>query len=279
MIARMPSLSEAKFWLACITAGVMAIHITLVGRTDSDSLFASSVLFLASVGSLLWTRRNSLKLHHNLPASAIGAILLGLVLIKSTAITGGFFLRAYPFVAGVAIALMASGFQGLRQYWKELILLFFLGMPEVILTSLFDISPLTAHLTYWLLKLGQYDVVREGVNIYLPGGAIEVYHGCSGLQSIAQLLGFSVLFLFMLPNAWRWWQQLSIPLLGITLAFVINGFRVALMAVLVASGDMEKFDYWHVGDGSLIFSVVAALSFMAIYMGLNSRSSRKPSLN
>ena len=56
-----------------------------------------------------------------------------------------------------------------------------------------------------------------------------------------------------------------IAVVSFALFFLVNGVRVALMAVLVALSDGEAFEYWHLGDGSLIFSAIAVFSLALIY--------------
>jgi exosortase/archaeosortase family protein len=40
---------------------------------------------------------------------------------------------------------------------------------------------------------------------------------------------------------------------------VVNGVRVALLAVLAGLSDPEILNYWHLGNGSLIFSLLAVI--------------------
>jgi exosortase/archaeosortase family protein len=47
----------------------------------------------------------------------------------------------------------------------------------------------------------------------------------------------------------------------VLLGFIVNGIRVALMAILVASSNKSAFTYWHGGDGSLIFAIISMVLF------------------
>ena len=268
LLCSLSLLRHAHYWLLAITTGCIAIHLTLVWRTGNSSLLGTSLLFWGGIASLLWGKRDSLKLESSGPSSLIGFFILSLVLLKSLSITGGHFLRIAPFLLGVSLILLASGFKGFRQYWKELTLTFFLGGHEVLLDLFIDPSGLTAQLSTLLLWCLGFDVFRQGVNIYLPGGSIGVYVGCSGLALIAQLVGIAVLFLITIHTSWSWTKGLVILLFSAGLAFFMNGIRVALMAVLVASGKPETFDYWHVGQGSSVFSLLAVLLFLGICWGL-----------
>jgi exosortase/archaeosortase family protein len=55
--------------------------------------------------------------------------------------------------------------------------------------------------------------------------------------------------------------KILVPIVAVSLAFIVNGIRVAVMAVLSASSNEKAFDYWHLGEGSLIFSLLSVLSF------------------
>jgi cyanoexosortase A len=265
---RLRSLSSPAFWLLGLTASFIAIHLSLVWHTLSPSFLAMSLLFWLSALALVWNQRQGLNLKTGVFASLLGTTLLALLLLLiSTAITGDNFVRVYPFLAALGLALLASGFQGLRQYWQPLVLLFFLGIPEVLLSyswlsSSTDISAATARLSTVMLWYSGFNVVRQGVNIYLPGGSVEVYPGCSGLELMMQLLGLSVLVLILLPLRWTWVQKIGLPLVAMAIAFIVNGVRVALMAILVAQGQKGAFDYWHNGTGSLLFSGIAVLLFV-----------------
>jgi exosortase/archaeosortase family protein len=44
---------------------------------------------------------------------------------------------------------------------------------------------------------------------------------------------------------------------SVAIAFVVNGFRVAIMALFANAQDEEGLHYWHVGEGSLIFMMIS----------------------
>lgn len=267
-LAKPSSLAASPFWLATLAVALIAIHLTLTWRIDNPSLQVSSLVFWATAASLIWQRRHLLNLEASLGASLLGGGLLVLLLLKSSALTaqGAGLLLGYPFVAGLGLALVASGFKGLRQYWQELTLLFFLGIPELFLSSplgtAVDPSLLTAHVAAILLWYGGYHVTQQGVFLYLPGGSVEVNPGCSGLVSMTQLLSLSVLFLMVLPLPWHWSRKLLLPLVAGTLGFLVNAVRVALLAIVVAQGSATDFEYWHSGQGSHLFSAIAAGLFV-----------------
>lgn len=257
--------STPRFWLLSISAGVAAVHLNVIWQSEDPNLTAASFLIGGAVFSSLQERYHHLKLESAIVPSLIGAVLIFSILVKTLFLTGGtYFPKLSPLVSATGLALIASGFTGIKQYWKELVMLGLLGIPEILFSLLLDPTPLTAQFAGLALWYGGFDVVKEGVNIYLPTGAIEVYPGCSGVQAMAQLFSFAVLFLLMFPT--RWSQKLFIPLAAIVIGFVINGFRVALLGLVVSNE--TAFKYWHDGGGSLIFSAVGVglLGMLCIFL-------------
>jgi len=116
--------------------------------------------------------------------------------------------------------------------------------------------------TFSLIQVG-FDVSNQGVYVILPTGAIEVYGGCSGAVAMLQLLRLALLYFVVFPTRLnqRIWVRVLVPLVAILLAFSVNGFRVALLAVLAGSPSQKAFDYWHLGEGSHMFSMTSVLIF------------------
>lgn len=258
-----------------IGGSLMAIHLTLFWRDDDIVSVCLFFLFCTNVWSLLKEKRHSLNLESGLISSILGFLLLVLVFINSIyQINFTILLALSPLISAIALALIASGFQGLKQYWLELLTICFFSLRTLIpFIQRIDISLITAKFSYLLLWYTGFDVSRSGVIITLPTGSVEVYSGCSGMVLILDTLSLAVLFLFMFELTWK--QKIVVPSVAAILAFIINGIRVCLMAVLVAKGDKQAFDYWHQGDGSLIFSMITAFIFCCFCWFLLSMNQRK----
>lgn len=252
------SLKNSKFWFLGIATGLIAIHLTLTSRANDASLLGTSALFWVAVWSLLWSRRNDLSLDSGVFSSFWGNLLIALVLLKSIFVSGyDPFLRISPLISALGVALLASSFKGLKQYWRELLILCFLAPSPGTLSLLIDTSTFTAQFATAILWYLGFEVSRQGVYVTLPTGSIEVYPGCSGIESMLHLLGLAVLFLVMFPT--NWLEKILVPIVAILVAFVVNGVRVALMAVLAASSNPQALEYWHKGDGSLLFSMISVV--------------------
>lgn len=253
-------LKTSKFWLLAIISGLIAIHLTLTWRAEDSSLWGVSALFWMAVGSMLWSKRNSLNLESGFVSSTLGTIIIALVLLKTIFISGyDPFLRVFPVISGLGFALLASGLRGLKQYWQELLILCFIAPSPGALSVFIDISLLTAQFATAVLWYAGFDVSRQGVYVAVPTGVVEVYSGCSGIETMLQLLGLALVFLVMFPT--NKIAKIVVPVVAIFIAFVVNGIRVALLAVLSAPSNKQAFEYWHKGDGSLVFSTIAVLIF------------------
>lgn len=283
-------LKDHTVWLGAIAVGVMAINLAILWKVGDEAHLGMSVLFWLPVGSMIWEKREELNLKSDRIGSFIGALLIGLFLFTIVSMPARIagqrdtydpFLRFMPLLSGLGIALIASGLQGLKQYKPELIILFFLGIPKVIITDMLkiDISPITAKFSAFMLHYVGYDTyLRDHVFIDLPGGSVKVYSGCSGMESMTYLLGLSAVCLLMFPLE-RFNQRshkILIATFGVITGFLVNVVRVALMAILAASSNIEAFDYWHEGDGSLIFGMMAVGIFGLFYMFLLKQDEVQP---
>lgn len=245
----------------------MLLYLTLVARVGDTAHWGMSLLFILAAGILFWEKRQSLQFEAGASSRLIGVGLISWVLWEGCFIQADEYqttLRLLPLISAVGLGLLASGFKGLKQYRQELTILFFLGVPSILAQFIADISPITAAFSATLLWLTGFDVTTtQDVYINLPGGSVQVYEGCSGIESITYLLGISVVCLNLFPVSRI--QQILLVGLAVLIGFVVNGIRVALMAVLFAAQQQAAFDYWHQGDGSLIFGVAAIAVFALIF--------------
>ncbi len=254
-------IQEPKYLVLGIATGLIALHLTLIGRTNNLDLLGSSMLFWGAVAFLVSDKQEQLRWESGVFSSFFGATLITFILLRSLSINGyDIFLRFLPFLAAFSVALMASGWKGLKQYWQELAILCFLMIPPGLPAIFIDVAQITAKFTGFILWYLGFHVIREGLSLKLPNGTVVVEEGCSGVSVILQLLGLSIILLFMFPEL-KLNKKIIAPIVAIFLAFIVNSIRVALLAVLVAYSNKESFEYWHKGTGSLIFSMIAVAIF------------------
>ncbi len=270
------SLKNPELWLLGIGSSLVAINLTLALRHSNITNLYIFFLYFITIYSLLKEKRYDLTLESGIISSSLGTLLLVLVFINSTLqINSVAIFLLPPIMSGFGLALLASGYQGLKQYRKELLILGFLTIRSLLMVLPYkiDISLLTAKLSTAILWYTGFQVSRSGVILNLPTGSVEVYYRCAGTDMIIDLLSLAVLFIFIFNLSLQ--QKFLVPIVAATLGFIVNGFRVALMAILVAQGDKQAFEYWHQGDGSLIFSMISTLFFGCFCWFLLSRNERE----
>lgn len=263
-------LKNPQFWLLGIGGGLIAIILTLVLRTGDDSYLGISVLCFFAVASLLGDKRHTLSFNSGIFSSVLGILLIAFILWQSANLAPDkslkIFLQISPFISGIALSLLASGFKGFKQYWQELTILFFLGFPKTIILNLVDITPLatlTAKYSTLLLWYTGFEVSLQDNHINLPTGGIHVTPDCAGLEWMCHLLALAVIALFMFPPERK--RRILVPIVAILVAFLFNGLRIAILAVVAAQQDQIAFHYWHEGNGSTVFGIIKVLTFGLFY--------------
>ncbi len=258
-----------SFWLLTLATSLSCIYFTLIWKADDIAHLGMSLLFWLAVITLLREKWQTLNLNSDLLSTALGTTLIIIFFLKSLTLPTQIdpFIRIAPLLGAVGLSLVASSYKGMRQYWRELTILFFLGVPSAILTPILDPSETTAKFTHFLLWYCGFDVSRQGVYVVMPSGAVKVYEGCSGLEAMNYLLGLSIICLLLYPTG-KLFYKIITPVIAIIIGFVINSFRVALMLLLVNSGNIKAFNYWHEGEGSLIFGLLEVMVFGSFYLFL-----------
>lgn len=241
----------------CLGGAYIALAASLLRHSSRVEVWGLGALFLLVFCYRQWEEPRVVEsVRPGWSAIAVG-IGLGLwVLFKAWNFVGDeAFLRCLPLVSLLSWGLVSFGWDSLKRCWGGFILFGFLASPWEVIYGFVDLSLWTAQFSHLLLFLMGLEAERVGTLIRLGAGSIEVYHGCSGLKLMLQLVGFALMYLVLNPQ--KWWGNGGIILGAIAIGFTLNSVRVAIMAILISLGDELAFDYWHLGDGSLIFSAIA----------------------
>jgi cyanoexosortase A len=257
-------LTQPGLWLGLLGISLLGLHLLMLSHADQPEQFNTSVLLWAAVIYLLWEKRQSLYLRSDLFATSLGSVLLSFVLWRTYS-PAGYHLSLSPLLSGVGLGLLASGRKRLLSYAKELAILTLPIVALVVqfLLELFELPVLTAKFANYLLWSLGFEVQRQGVFILLPTGRVEVYSACSGVSSILQMLTLTVLFLLLFQTTWL--QKGLSLVVAVLIGFISNGMRVAIMAWLVAFSNQQAFEYWHGGQGSMVFSVISTLLLIGFF--------------
>lgn len=248
------------FLLVGIAAAGVFGHLGINLKMEKYSHFAMSLIFWLAAISQCWDRRQQIKPSSNLMSCGLGVISIGITLIGAF-VNRNLFLGFAPLGFAVGLALLTSGIANLSRYRQELIILFALGIPKLLLPILPDISPLTAKISaFWLMYCG-FDVALQDNKIILPQGAVNVVPSCSGLNLIIYMLGLSVIFQVMFPYLRKNSLKVISFLAAAAIGFFVNSIRVSILALLSGDASHRAFEYWHSQEGALIFVTISVLIY------------------
>ncbi|KMM17586.1 archaeosortase/exosortase family protein [Synechococcus sp. GFB01] len=208
--------------------------------------------FLVGIVALLWSLlvlTHAAQLYDPLLWFLPLAVLAGLALLAGLSWKG----RRLREVIVIALLLPAQGL--LNVLWpKELL------------------SELTAQSSAFLLWLTGMPAYPEGQTIVLPDHVLWVDGLCTGYLTLSLSIATLVLLVVLLPPAplparFRWalpWLGAAVVAALLASAFLINSVRIALLAytdqqqAVPASEFWRSFDFWHLGAGAQLFSLLAS---------------------
>ncbi len=264
-----PAESPGIRWgLALLGGALLGLQLILCERISSDG-FRFCALCAVAFGFLIWPRRGSLTLESDPASSLAGVGLIAFFLVRSAGQSGTLFATIAPLIWGTGLALLASGARGLRQYWREAIVLAAVVVTPFVDTLALDLggvdlAPYTARTTAMLLRLGGWDASARDVLVGTPTAWVVVSQGCSGLKTMYFLGGFSVLVMLMFPIPGLV-RKLAVAAAAVALGYLINALRVALLVLLAGPEHRRAFRFWHIQQGAMIFEIVAVMAFCALY--------------
>ncbi|MBK8001052.1 MAG: exosortase [Verrucomicrobia bacterium] len=122
----------------------------------------------------------------------------------------------------------------------------------------------SAEVAYWMIKIAQIPVLRDGVVFALPGIVIQVAEECSGIRSsfVLFITGLIGGFLFLENPKHRFW----FTLLTIPLGILRNGFRVLTLALLCVHVDPKMIHSFIHHRGGPIFFALSLIPFFALLL-------------
>jgi cyanoexosortase A len=256
-------ITDSRTYLFAIAFLLSVARIIAGGRVliDEDSFI--EMLSLGSILFLLWKKRNTLKFDSSLFASGLGLVLIFLMVFKGLSIFWfePYFIRIATLGSAIGLCLLASGFKGIKQYAAELVIVISLCIPTSMIFArtlqVVDVPLLTAKVSNLILWYLGFQSSRQGVNIYLPNGGVEVIVFCTGLSSAVVLLRLSIICMAVFIKSW--FSRFVIGVSSIFIGFILGCVRVVLMALVVS--DRPAFDFWHGSSGNQIFSTIGILAF------------------
>ena len=264
MIAQIKAKYDDKQTLLLSIAGLLiAFNWHFINYSSTYLLFWCVALAIA------WNRKDQLNLQSDLFSTSIGLILITWLLFRGTVseFNSDVITRIYPLISLAGICLLATKFNRLFQYWREIIIVAMTGIPWehifALLPVVSSISILDAKISRLMLWYVGFDVQRVGDLVILPEGTIKIASSCSSFDLLG-LLWQSCIVICLYFAISKSKKILLFSCATLT-AFGVNGIRLCLMAVLVANKSQEAFLYWHGDTGAEIFTTIAILLLAGIY--------------
>ncbi len=167
----------------------------------------------------------------------------------------------------IAVAGLILWFFGVRQliaWWLPFVLFgLAIPLPELVIAKLTAPLQLVAsRIGASLIEWRDIPVLLNGNVIRIPGHDLFVAEACSGLRSLTALVNLGVLLGAMLLA--KPWSRVTLLVLAVPMAILINGFRIFLTAFLVFFVSPEAgTGFMHTTEGWLMF-VIAFASLGAV---------------
>jgi exosortase len=263
---------ERQLWLPLGAATVLFVVLYakpafLLARdwTNFDNPDSGTGLLLAPL-AVWFAYQAGLKAERK-PAFALALVLL----IAAVALRYVSDLAAELFTMRVSMLVAAAGlllwFFGVRQllaWWLPFVLLgLAIPLPELVIAKLTaPLQLIASRIGASLIEWRNIPVLLNGNVIRIPGHDLFVAEACSGLRSLTALVNLGVLLGAMLLA--KPWSRVTLLVLAVPMAIVINGFRIFLTAFLVFFVSPEAgTGFMHTTEGWLMF-VIAFASLGAV---------------
>lgn len=257
------------------TAGLVAVvalsgvlYVTTLGylwdRWMSDSQYSLAYLVPFVSGYFVWKQwkqaaqaeRSSSGWGLGLIIAALGAHLVGSIL--DVAILSA--ISILVLLLGGCLYFRGSEFT--RIMWFPLAYtVFAIPIPGGITDMVgFPLQLWASASTAHILNLIGIEVVRNGVNMSVPGFDFEVAQACSGMSSLVALVGVTAVFAYItkLPAKYRW----ALFALSLPVALIANVVRITTIALVGYSvGADAALGIYHDWSSPILFLVAVILLF------------------
>ncbi len=255
-------------WLGATGIGLVVLHLTLSWQVmnQTDQVILNIIYWLAIIVVI---RKRTVVNHFKSGwlASSLGSLLITLILYKSSFLLAGDspFVRIFPGLAALGLALLASGFK-LFPYWREGILVTAIMVPPAgsnyVLEHLFGykLQITIAKMSAFLMHYIGFTVQRQEITIGLPHGAVSVAYECTGGDILILLWQLCIPAIFLLPISRL--HKVIMPIWTFALVLLLGSLRVAIMAIFVDNSAL--FEYWHGPAVNQIFSTFGIFIFGSI---------------
>jgi len=204
--------------------------------------------------------------NHGLP-QLLGGLMACLMALKIVLISQNEVKVAWALMAPLmvlSLVLLADGFRGVKSYWRVLFGITWISAispgTEELLSKYTFLNTFSAQFSSFILWYFGFSSRVESSLIYVNGGVVDVYAGCTALPFLILFLNFLIVLWLFCPSLI---QGLSFYLLAsLAISFPLSVIRIAVMALVV--NDKPTFAYWHGTSGSNLFMIIALSCFWGV---------------
>jgi cyanoexosortase A len=271
---RIPAPTSRNLWL--LTAGLVAIHqLWVIQTTQTTTAFVFSLLCWWGALTCMEDRLDSLRPNPSWPSLMAGSTILLWSLVRSAQILDrDSMIYMIAVLQMIGLAFLCKPIRKVAVFWQQILILCLVPLSLVgqrfFPEGFFSI--VTARMaTAWLTIFG-FEATNVGKVVTINQQAsVAVAGPCTGYEQISQVIAIAVIFLLAFPLRKRN-HQIFILIVAPSVAIVCNAFRIALLNVIIyfegihGSKNQWWFDFFHEGEGSLIFSGVAVCLFAWLYL-------------
>ena len=166
-------------------------------------------------------------------------------------------MRMSMLLGAAGVILWYFGVRQLLAWWLPFVLLgLAIPLPELVIAKLTaPLQLIASRIGASLIEWRNIPVMLNGNVIRIPGHDLFVAEACSGLRSLTALVNLGVLLGAMLLA--RPWSRVTLLVLAVPMAILINGFRIFLTAFLVFFVSPEAGSgFMHTTDGWLMLAIM-----------------------
>ncbi|MBI5643624.1 MAG: exosortase W [Deltaproteobacteria bacterium] len=262
-----PQVQSLLFLTGAFLFAYSGIFRTLAGVWWNNSVYSHGFLVPPTSMYIFWTQRHKLN-GFRLEAdylSGLSVLTFGLLMHITGNAAGVIFIQEISILvslSGVVILVAGRGF--LRAFWLPIFYLFFmLRFWEFITSHLHQhFQNLTAYMAAKLLNFASIPAYRDSIYLELPNVTLEVAEVCSGVNYLIAVLalGIPLSYLTLTGNL----RRVLLVSLGVGIAILANGLRVALIGALAFYGYTGPLH----GPYHLLQAMfVSGVGFIALFIG------------
>jgi len=264
-------------WVTLLGAGAI-FHLALLFSTSAPLEFTVFVIVLWAVAWLpVEDLMPSLAYRHGARRVFLVSLVWVAILVRGMVVQSYAdpIIPLFPITSVILLVILLGGFPLLPRFREALYILSLMPvlawLPRLVPTERLSYS--AASFAAFFLRSFGVDIVQTGAKLTVGSSAINVAGPCSGSEIMVQALVVALLALIIFPMPKRW-LRLPFLLLAPVLGWVVNGLRVALLAILASFDPMSSvndsgiFGFFHLGEGGMVFSGLGIAVYAYVYVNV-----------